>query len=169
VGTIRQVLVVGIIAPTVLIGSICVHLSRDQRLQQRLRAHPSLVPAAIEEFLRLYTPYRGFARTAVRDVTIRGRTIPKARRSRSSTLPPNRDEEVFEDSEEFKLHRPNIRDSLAFGRGTHNCPGAALARLELAIALEELLSRTKQFELDGEIVPTLMPEIGALHVPIRFT
>lgn len=63
VGTIRQVLVVGIIAPSVLIGSIAVHLSRDRALQSRLRADPSLVPAAIDEFLRLYTPYRGFART----------------------------------------------------------------------------------------------------------
>ena len=64
VGTIRQVLVVGIIAPTVMIGSIAVHLSRDQKLQQHLREHPELSEAATEEFLRLYTPYRGFARTA---------------------------------------------------------------------------------------------------------
>lgn len=168
VGTIRQVLVVGIIAPTVLIGSICVHLSRDRKLQDRLRAHPSLIPAAVEEFLRLYTPYRGFARTAVRDVTICGRTIPAGEAIALVYASANRDEEVFEDSETFKLNRPNIKDSLAFGRGTHNCPGAALARLELIIGLEEILSRTKGFEICGEIVPTLMPEIGALHVPLKF-
>ena len=69
VGTIRQVLVVGIIAPTVMIGSIAVHLSRDPALQQHLREHPELSEAATEEFLRLYTPYRGFARTARTDVT----------------------------------------------------------------------------------------------------
>lgn len=168
VGTIRQVLVVGIIAPTVLIGSICVHLSRDRKLQDRLRAHPSLIPAAVEEFLRLYTPYRGFARTAVRDVTICGRTIPAGEAIALVYASANRDEEVFENSETFKLNRPNIKDSLAFGRGTHNCPGAALARLELIIGLEEILSRTNGFEICGEIVPTLMPEIGALHVPLKF-
>jgi cytochrome P450 len=168
VGMIRQVLVVGIIAPTVMVGSICVHLSRDRKLQERLRAHPSLVPAAVDEFLRLYTPYRGFARTAVRDVTIRGRTIPAGEPIALVYASANRDEAVFEDAETFKLHRPNIRDSLHFGRGTHHCPGAALARLELAVALEEILARTKGFALAGEVVPTRMPEIGALHVPLRF-
>ena len=168
VGMIRQVLVVGIIAPTVMIGSICVHLSRDRKLQDRLRAHPSLIPAAIDEFLRLYTPYRGFARTAVRDVTLRGRTIPAGEPIALVYASANRDEEVFEDAESFKLHRKNIKDSLHFGRGTHHCPGAALARLELSIALEELLARTRGFEVDGPIVPTRMPEIGALRVPLRF-
>ena len=71
VGTIRQVLVVGLIAPSVLVGSMAVHLARDRALQDRLRAEPALIPAAVDEFLRLYTPYRGFARTAVRDVTVR--------------------------------------------------------------------------------------------------
>ncbi|QAY76412.1 cytochrome P450 [Sphingosinicella sp. BN140058] len=168
VGMIRQVLVVGIIAPTVMIGSICVHLSRDRALQDRLRAEPALIPAAIEEFLRLYTPYRGFARTAVRDVTLRGRTIPAGEPIALVYASANRDEEVFEDSESFRLDRDNIRDSLAFGRGTHHCPGAALARLELAVALEEILGRTKGFAVNGEIVPTRMPEIGALKVPLAF-
>lgn len=169
VGTIRQVLVVGIIAPTVMIGSICVHLSRDRALQDRLRAHPSLIPAAIDEFLRLYTPYRGFARTPVHDVTVRGRTIPAGEAVALVYASANRDEEVFEDAASFRLNRPNIKESLHFGRGTHNCPGAALARLELQIGLEELLGRTRGFTVCGDIVPTRMPEIGALHVPLKFT
>jgi cytochrome P450 len=168
VGMIRQVLVVGIIAPTVMIGSICVHLSRDRALQDRLRAHPSLIPAAIDEFLRLYTPYRGFARTAVCDINVRGRTIPADEPIALVYASANRDEEVFEDAETFRLNRSNTKDSLHFGRGTHHCPGAALARLELAIALEELLARTSGFSLNGPVVPTRMPEIGALHVPLAF-
>ena len=168
VGMIRQVLVVGIIAPTVMIGSICVHLSRHRALQDRLRAHPSLIPAAVDEFLRLYTPYRGFARTAVRDIAIGDRLIPAGEPIALVYASANRDEAVFEDAETFKLHRPNIKDSLHFGRGTHHCPGAALARLELSVALEEILAKTKGFEVDGEVVPTRMPEIGALHVPLRF-
>jgi cytochrome P450 len=168
VGMIRQVLVVGIIAPTVMIGSICVHLSRDRKLQDRLRAHPSLIPAAVDEFLRLYTPYRGFARTALCDIEVRGRNIPAGEPIALVYASANRDEEVFEEAETFRLHRPNIKDSLHFGRGTHHCPGAALARLELGVALDEILAKTRGFAVDGEIVPTRMPEIGALHVPLKF-
>lgn len=168
VGTIRQVLVVGIIAPTVLIGSIAVHLSRDQALQARLRAEPQLIPAAIDEFLRLYTPYRGFARTATRDVTFRGRTIPAGEPIALVYASANRDEEVFEEATSFRLDRPNIKDSLHFGRGTHMCVGAALARLELVVALEEMMARLPTFDLAAEPVPTRFPEIGALKAELRF-
>jgi cytochrome P450 len=168
VGTIRQVLVVGIIAPTVMIGSIAVHLSRDRALQARLRSEPALVPAAVDEFLRLYTPYRGFARTATRDVTLHGRTIPMGEPIALVYASANRDEDVFEDGSSFRLDRPNMKDSLHFGRGTHMCVGAALARLELVVALEEMLARLPVFELAGEVIPTRFPEIGALSVPLRF-
>jgi cytochrome P450 len=79
----------------------------------------------------------------------------------------NRDEEVFPNAEQFQLDRENIGEHLAFGRGPHNCVGAPLARLELQIALHELLARTRSFEVDGPIVPTRFPEIGALSVPVR--
>lgn len=168
VGTIRQVLVVGIIAPSVMIGSIAVHLGRDRALQDRLRGEPALVPAAIEEFLRLYTPYRGFARTAVCDVTIRGRTIPAGEPIALVYASANRDEDVFEAPEEFRIDRANMKESVAFGRGPHMCVGAALARLELQVALEELLAAAPGFALAGEPKPTRFPEIGALSVPVRF-
>jgi len=168
VGTVRQVLVVGMIAPMVMVGSICVHLSRDQELQQKLRLEPVLIPAAIEEFLRLYTPYRGFARTAVHDVEFGGRTIPAGEPIALVYASANRDENVFPKGSEFQLHRPNLGEHLAFGRGPHNCPGAALGRMELRITFEELLARTRCFEIDGDIVPTRFPEIGAMSVPLRF-
>lgn len=168
VGTIRQVLVVGIIAPSVMIGSIAVHLSRDRALQSRLRADPSLVPAAIDEFLRLYTPYRGFARTAVRDVTIRDRTIPEGEPIALVYASANRDAEVFDDPDSFRIDRPNMKDSLAFGRGPHMCVGAPLARLELIVALEELLAAAPGFELIDEPRPTRFPEIGALYARVAF-
>ncbi|QJU59063.1 cytochrome P450 [Sphingomonas sp. AP4-R1] len=168
VGTIRQVLVVGLIAPSVVIGAIAVHLARHPDLADRLRAEPDLMPAAIEEFLRLYTPYRGFARTAKCPVTIKGRHIPADEPIALVYASANRDEDVFEDAESFRLDRPNMKDSLAFGRGPHMCVGAALARLELQVAVEELLKAAPGFTLDGEPKPTRFPEIGALSVPIRF-
>lgn len=168
VGTIRQVLVVGIIAPSVLIGSIAVHLGRDRALQERLRVDRSLVPAAIDEFLRLYTPYRGFARTAVKGVCIRGRTIPEGEPIALVYASANRDADVFDDPDSFRLDRPNMKDSLAWGRGPHMCVGAALGRLELEVALDELLSAAPGFALAGEPKPTRFPEIGALSVPVAF-
>jgi cytochrome P450 len=167
IGTVRQVLVVGIIAPTIMVGSIVTHLCRDQALQGRLRAEPRQWPAAIEEFLRLYTPYRGFARTCTHAVTLHGRTLQPGEPIALVYASANRDESVFPEPDEFKLNRANIDQHLAFGRGPHHCVGAALARLELRIALEELLARTARIELTGTVVPTRMPEIGALSVPVR--
>ena len=172
-GTIRQVLVVGIIAPTIVVGSIAVHLARDPELQRTLREDLSLMPKAIEEFLRLYTPYRGFARTANRDVVISGREIvPKLLRSRSRYLllyaSANRDEAVFKNADQFVLDRPNIAEHLAFGMGPHVCAGVPLARLQLRVAIEELLKCAPGFSLAAEPVQTRFPEIGALSVPLKF-
>jgi cytochrome P450 len=167
-GCIRQVLVVGIIAPTVMIGSIAVHLARHPELQDRLRRELSLLPDALEEFLRLYTPYRGFARTAAHEIERHGRTIKPGEPIALVYAAANRDPAKFERPDQFELQRENIADHLAFGRGPHHCPGAPLARIELRIALEELLTRTKSFALAGDIVPTRCPEIGALSVPLSF-
>lgn len=167
-GTVRQVLVVGIVAPTVLMGSIAVHLSRDRALQAQLRADPALIPAALEEFLRLYSPYRGFARTATCPVHLHGRTIPEGEPIALVYASANRDEAVFPNGGEFDMHRPNIADHLAFGRGPHNCPGIHLGRMQMRVALEELLARTKGFALAGEPVVASFPEIGAISVPLSF-
>jgi cytochrome P450 len=163
------VLVVGIIAPTVMIGSIAVHLARDPDLQRRLREDPSLQEAALEEFLRLYTPYRGFARTARCPVEIGGVSISPGEPIALVYASANRDDAKFPNGGEFVLGRENIGEHLAFGRGPHSCPGAPLARLQLRVALEELLARTGSIELAGDVVPTRMPEIGALNVPVRLT
>lgn len=166
IGAIRQVLVVGIIAPTIVIGSMVVHLCRHPDLQSLLRNDPTLWPAAIEEFLRLYTPYRGFARTVTEPVTMHGRTICPREPVALVYASANRDESVFPEADTFKLNRFNIDEHLAFGRGPHHCVGAALARLQLRIAMEELLRPTDRIELNGEIQCTRMPEIGALSVPV---
>jgi cytochrome P450 len=168
VGTVRQVLVVGIVAPMVMMGNICVHLSRHPELQEQLRLNPELIPAAIEEFLRLYTPYRGFARTATEDVEFRGRVIKEGEAIALVYASANRDEEVFPNPAEFQLDRPNLKDHLAFGRGPHYCAGAALGRLQLQVALEELLRLTSHFEVGGPIQMSPYPEIGPCAVPLSF-
>ncbi len=169
IGTVRQVLVVGIIAPTVVIGSITAHLCRDLALQDQLRREPAMIPAAVEEFLRLYTPYRGFARTAVHAIERGGRRIEPGEPIALVYASANRDESRFEQPDVFMLGRPNIAEHIAFGRGPHNCPGAGLGRMQLRLFVEELLGRTSRVELAGPITPTHFPEIGALSVPIILT
>jgi cytochrome P450 len=168
-GCVRQILVVGLVAPPILLGSIAVHLSRDLALQEELRGDLSLVPDAVEEFLRLYTPYRGFARSARHEVELHGRRIRPGEPIALVYASANRDESVFPAPDEFRLRRPNIRQHLAFGRGPHMCAGIALARQELRIALEELLKQTRRFEVCGELKMSGMPEVGPISVPLRVT
>jgi cytochrome P450 len=166
-GCVRQVLVVGLVAPPIVMGSIVVHLARDQELQKQLRAAPDLIPDAIEEFLRLYTPYRGFARSARHEVELHGRKIQPGEAIALVYASANRDETVFPDPDQFKLRRPNIKQHLAFGRGPHMCAGIPIARQQLQIALDELLRQTSHFELNGELKMSGMPELGPISVPLR--
>jgi cytochrome P450 len=167
VGCVRQILVVGLVAPPVFVGSVAVHLSRDKALQARLRADPALIPAATEEFLRLYTPYRGFARTTLSGAEFGGRHIPPGEPIALAYASANRDEAVFDDPDSFRLDRPNVREHLAFGRGPHRCAGMAMARVELQIAIRELLAATADFALDGDVRMSGMPEVGPVYVPLR--
>jgi cytochrome P450 len=167
-GTIRQLLVVGIIAPTTFTGSMAVHLARHPEHFDLLKQDPSLIPAALEELLRLYTPYRGFARTARHDVEIGGRKIARDEPIALAFTSANRDPDAFEDPDTFRLDRPADRQNLAFGLGPHQCAGAPLARMMLRISLEELVARTNGWEQAGPTPMTTWPEYGPLSVPVRF-
>lgn len=167
IGTVRQVLVVGIVAPMVMVGSIALHLAREPALHQQLRADPSALDAAVEEFLRLYTPYRGFARTALADTTIAGCPVRSGTAIALTYASANRDETVFPNPDAFVLNRPNIADHLAFGRGPHFCAGAHLARLQLRVALEALTQSTQALELSAEVRYCPYPEIGPYSLPMR--
>lgn len=166
-GTLRQFIVVGMVAPIVFLGCVLVHLSENPHVHQQLRDDPSLIPAAVQEYLRLFTPYRGFARTATRDVEVRGRTIHKDEPIAFAYASANRDEEIFPEPEEFILGRPNIGRHIAFGSGAHRCAGAPLATEIIQVTLEELVSRVGSIELRGEVRMSGWPEIGTLSVPAR--
>lgn len=167
-GCVRQLLVTGMVAPAVFIGSMAAHLARHAELQDRLRADPALIPAALEEYLRLYTPYRGMARTAKQDVVIRGQPIRKDEPIALVYASANRDESVFPHPDSFVLHRPNIDRHIAFGRGPHQCAGTPLARMMFRVVLEELLARTRRFDLAGGIRMARWAEWGTTSVPLRF-
>jgi cytochrome P450 len=165
-GTLRQFIVVGMIAPIVFLGSCVVHLSEHPEVQDKLRSNPTLIPDAVAEYLRLFTPYRGFARTPRHDIQINGRIIEKDRPIALSYASANRDETVFPDGDSFILGRPNIGRHLAFGAGPHRCAGAPMAVSMFRIVFEELLARTKRIEVNGPIRMSGWPEIGTLSVPV---
>lgn len=167
VSTVRQFLAAGVGAPHAVLGSCAVHLARDTALQGSLRSNPADIPAAVEEFLRMYAPYRVFARTATREVTIRGRVIAEGEPVALIFPSANRDEEIFADPHEFRLERRPNRH-IAFGRGPHRCVAAAMARLELRVALEELLASTSWFGLDGEVKMFNWLEFGPASTPLAF-
>lgn len=161
-GTIRQMIVVGMIAPSVFIGAMAVHLAEHEGVQRRLRSDLDLVPAAIEEYLRLLTPYRGFARTSRNPVAIAGVPIEPGEPIALVYAAANRDPAVFDHPDEFVLERPNIDQHLAFGLGPHRCAGEGLAREMLRCTLRELLRRTDWIRLAAEPEMTRWPEWGTL-------
>ncbi|KAK8009938.1 hypothetical protein PG990_008903 [Apiospora arundinis] len=189
VGCLRQSLVVGVVAPPILIGSICKHLAEDKPLQRRLREDESLLPAALEEFVRLYSPYRGFARTVSRDVHFsssfdtsgddKDDDAQEKKEAGVITIRPgepvtlhytsaNRDPDVFARPDEFVLHRENVAMHMGFGRGRHRCVGMPLARLALETVIKVILRNTKDFEIDGPLQYSMMPELGIISCPMRF-
>jgi cytochrome P450 len=168
VGAVRQLLVAGHLAPTHAIASAIYHLAMHDELQEQLRRDPARIPDAVEEVLRFYAPSRAFARTTTREVQFRGCTIEKDAVVALIWSSANRDADVFPNPDEFDPNRhPNKH--IAFGHGAHKCLGAPLARLEMRVALEELLARTKEFGLDGSVAWADWPEFGPTVLPIRIT
>lgn len=166
VATIRQMIVAGMGAPQAVLGSAVAHLAQDVELQEQLRRDRSLLPAAVEEMLRMHAPYRVFARTATRDVEVHGRKVRSGEAIALIYPSANRDEARFSDPDTFRLDRqPNKH--LALGRGPHRCPAGTLGRLELLVALDVLLSQTSSFGLGGEIEMMNWLEFGPRSLPLR--
>jgi len=119
----------------------------DQR--REIAEDRSLVPNAIEEVLRYESPSPVQARYVTRDVEHHGRTLPAGSVVLLLTAAANHDERRFPDAERFDIHR-RIDHHLAFGYGIHFCMGAALARLEGRVALDEVLRRFPSWEVDWD-------------------
>ncbi|WP_446665009.1 cytochrome P450 [Flexivirga sp. B27] len=133
-----------------------------------LRADPSLIPGAVDELLRWWTPVMTFRRTATRDTTLGGTTVHEGDKVVVSYLAANRDPEVFEQPDELRLGRkPN--NHRVFGHGPHVCVGAHFARVQMTLLFQELLTRTRDIQLAGE--PALLRsnfQRGVKRLPIRW-
>jgi len=122
------------------------HQWPDQR--ELLVDNPDRLADAIEELLRMTSPVQGLARTATRDVTIDGTTIPAGRRVLLLYASANHDERQYgPDAGELDVTRCP-RNILTFSHGAHHCLGAAAARMQSRIALTELLAHCPEFEVD---------------------
>jgi cytochrome P450 len=135
---------------TGLLGGALELLTRHPEERARLIEDPTLVPNAVEEFLRLTSPVQGLARTTTRDVTLEGRTIPKGRKVLLLYASANRDEREFGPGAARCEVGRRIRRMVAFGYGPHHCIGAAAARLQARVVLEEILARCPDFAVDAE-------------------
>jgi cytochrome P450 len=150
-----------------LLSGLFQTLAQRPEVYARLREHPELIPAAIEEQLRFVSPVQGFYRTATRDYTIGAETIPAGARVLLLFAAANRDPRHYADPDTFDLDR-NPSDHLAFGGGLHYCLGTHLTRLEVSRVLTQLLPRVDAIRLDGDyryLANSTMR--GLAHLPIE--
>jgi cytochrome P450 len=122
-------------------------LAQHPDLRRRLAAEPELIPSAVNEFLRLASPIQLLCRNAARDVELHGRRVPEGDVVAIAFGSANRDPAVFEEPERCVLDRKPNRH-LAFGTGRHLCLGAPVARMEMAVMLEQVVQRMPDFALD---------------------
>jgi cytochrome P450 len=129
---------------------------------------PSLIPSAVEEALRMFPAFAHFRRTATKDTEISGCPVHEGEKVVMWYVSSNRDEDVYENPDSFDVHRNPEHQAFGAG-GRHFCLGAALARLELKILLEETLKRFPQMEIAGDPQPALSSFLNQLKtLPVRW-
>lgn len=137
--------------------------------RSKLLADPALIPAAVEEMVRVVSPVHSFTRTATRDTELHGRSIRAGQQVLILYSSANRDGEVFDDPDAFRVERNP--QHLGFGIGTHFCLGANLARMEMRVAFEEILRRLPDMEYaaDGPVVKPAALVRACVEMKVRFT
>jgi hypothetical protein len=143
-GTLRLLLIAGIDTTWSGIGASLWHLATHPEDRRRLVADPSLLPTAVEEFLRAYSPVT-MAREVVKETTLAGCPFKEGGQVLLSFPSANRDPARFADADQVKIDRAE-NPHAAFGLGRHRCIGSNLARLEMTVAIEEWLKRFPDFE-----------------------
>ena len=162
----------GIDTSTALIAAMFLHLYEHPDERARLAADPSLIPTAVDEMLRFFTPGTGVARTVMQPVEIAGVHLRPGDRVLLALGSANNDPDVFPEPDTIRLDRANNGRHLAFGNGVHRCLGAFLAPAELTVLLEEALRRMPDYEIDIAAVqryPTIPLVNGYIRMPATFT
>jgi cytochrome P450 len=171
VGIITLLILGGLDTTAGVLGASMIRFCEQPEIPALLREQPALVPAAVEELLRLEGSFIGIGRTARHETTLSGCPVHAGEKVYLSWASANRDDAEFSNPDQFDPLRPRNRH-IAFGAGPHRCAGSNLARLNLRVAIEEIVRR-----LDNLTLQVPASEIGwhtgfsrtPLRVPIRFT
>jgi len=168
----QQVLVAGHETTASLLSLMLYRLIQQPELSDLLRADPSLIPWAVEEFLRYDSPVQGLFRTNRDECVVHGEKIEADTKVQLLFAAANRDPEVWQDPDDIQLDRfgPGTKPHLAFGWGVHHCIGNVLARREGQLALRWMVETFEKVELIGP-VQVNQPFIlrGLTTLPIRWT
>jgi cytochrome P450 len=152
-------------------GSSFVWLSRNPEQRRRLIETPHLMPHAIEELLRAFSPAHGRSRTVMHDVEVAGQSLKAGDHVLLCWVSGNLDDTEFGNAEEVDFDRANKRH-MAFGMGPHWCIGSDLVRLEFRTLFEQILRRMPDFRIEETgLRPSPVPATvaGYEHVPFTFT
>jgi cytochrome P450 len=153
-----------------LLTHVVQRLLHSPDLYRRLGEDRSLVPIFVEESLRHDAPVQRTTRRCTRETEIGGVAMHPGDWVEVGISSGNRDEDVYEDPESFRLDRSDPRNHLAFGGGGHVCPGATLARFEAVTAVETLLDRVAAMsEIPGAVYPPVPGNLGQDPVPAALT
>jgi cytochrome P450 len=155
---------------TKLVGSAVVEFARHPEQWQKLLDDRSLIPAAVEELLRYVGPVQYNVRYTLREAHVPSGVIPAHKPVFLMKAAANRDSRAFDDAETFDITRDRTQaQNLGLGYGIHSCLGAALARMETAVALEHLLDFMPRYEVDFDGLERVhMQNVAGYHnVPVR--
>ncbi|MDA3643105.1 cytochrome P450 [Saccharopolyspora indica] len=168
-GVCGFLLVAGHITTTMVLGNAIHLLSTHPGTATALRADPAAIPTAVEEVLRYRGQLPATARRTTREVTVADRTIPAGQVLLVWVASANLDPRQFPEAHRLRIDRDPNRH-LALGKGIHYCLGAPLARMEQRIALEELLRRTEDFGIGGQLrFVNPLQAIGLHRLPLHVT
>jgi len=151
------------------VGILAEFLARHSEVQEQLRREPHLIPDANDEVLRIFGPLAGNRRITKHAVCLGNRQLAAGDRIQLNWIAANRDPEAFDEPTEFRLGR-DPQKNLLYGAGIHVCPGAPLARMELQMAVEELLRVSVSIRpAKGSCPkPAAYPACGYSMLPLRF-
>ncbi|MYB03028.1 MAG: cytochrome P450, partial [Acidimicrobiaceae bacterium] len=161
----------GLDTTTALVSWGLHHLGTHPEDRTRLIEDPSLIPVAVEEFLRFYSPSETLTRTASRDVELGGRQIRRGDIVMISWVTANHDPAVFDDPGKIRIDR-DANKHLAFGLGGHRCIGSSIARIESELMLRDVLTRMGDYEIDPDRFmpyPGNLLLTGVVSMPVTFT
>jgi cytochrome P450 len=161
-------LVAGSVTTTHLLGNAFLALLQDGDVLARVQAEPESISGVVEETMRYDSPVQLLPRATTADVEVAGARIPAGSLVLLLFGAANRDDRVFERPDQFNPWRPP-HEHLALGHGPHFCLGAALARLEARVVLEEVLAVPMALSLSGEVdrIRSFVFR-GCARIPVRF-